>query len=146
VNRSWLFVALLVACKSEPNRAPEEPTPGSASAPAPTPPPPIDKAALLAGKLPSADTDPTTEIVYAQCQICHSIDYLTQQRLGEAGWKKTIEKMRKFGANITDEQVTALVSYATRYWNTELPPRAWTTRVAPPAAAMPIAVPAPKAP
>ena len=138
-------VVALAACKSE-QRAPE-PSPGSAATtPTPPPPPPaVDKAALLAGKLPEGDR--ATDVVNAQCRICHSIDYLTQQRLGEAAWKKTIEKMRKFGANLSDEEAAAVVSYAGRYWNPELPPRTWPL-VAPPAGAMPLAPasPAPKAP
>src|SRR5262249_16956901 len=95
----------------------------------------IDRDALLAGKLP--DNAPETELVNAQCRICHTIEYLTQQRLGEAGWKKTIDKMRKFGANLTDDQVTSLVAFAARYWNPDLPRRTWVAGPAP-AGALPL--------
>ena len=140
MTRSRLFACLVAVagCRSE-QSPPPGPTPGSATTPLPSvpaPAPPIDKAALLAGMLP--DTDPTTEVVNAQCRICHSVDYLTQQRLGEPAWKKTIEKMRKFGANLTDAEATAMVSYAARYWSPDLPPRTWAL-VAPPAGALPIA-------
>lgn len=127
-------LVVLAACKSE-QSGPESAKGSAASAPAPAPTPVIDKAALLAGTLP--DADPTTEVVNAQCRICHAIEYLTQQRLGEAGWKKTIDKMRKFGANLTDEQASGIVAYAARYWNPDLPQRTWTL-VAPPAGALPI--------
>lgn len=107
------------------------------SPPPPADPPPvvtIDRASLLAGKLP--DGAPETELANAQCRICHSLDYLTQQRLGEAAWKKTIEKMKKFGARLDDAQVASLATFAARYWNPELPGRTWTV-VAPPAGALP---------
>ncbi len=127
-------VVALTACKSE--QSAPTPAPGSAAtAPTPPPLPAVDKAALIAGKLPEGD--PTTDVVYAQCQICHSVDYLTQQRLGEAAWKKTIEKMRKFGANLSDEEAAAVVSYAGRYWNPELPSRTWPL-VAAPVGALPL--------
>jgi len=148
VNRLGLLacVVAITACRSE--HEPPEPTQGSAGSvttPSPPPLPPIDRAALLAGTLP--DADPTTEVVNAQCRICHTVDYLTQQRLGEAAWKKTIDKMRKFGATLTDEQAAAMVTYTARYWNPELPPRAFA-RVALPAGALPLApaAPAPKSP
>jgi len=136
-------LVVLAACKSEqPGPDPAKGPAAVAPAPALTPPPVIDQAALLAGTLPNAD--PTTDVVNAQCRICHAIEYLTQQRLSEAGWKKTIDKMRTFGANLTDEQVSGIVAYAGRYWNPDLPQRTWTL-VAPPAGALPIA-PAPPSP
>jgi hypothetical protein len=102
--------------------------------------PPVDQAALLTGKLP--DADPMTGVVSAQCVICHSLDYLTQQRLGEAGWKKTVEKMRKFGANLSDQEAGAVVSYAARYWNPTLPPRPFALTELP-IGSLPIAPPSP---
>ena len=72
-----------------------------------------------------------------QCQICHHYEYLTQQRLTEPAWKKTIEKMRKFGAVLTDEQATQLVAFAARYWNPDLPGRTWTAGPPPPGSTPP---------
>ncbi len=120
---------LLIACGNH-DRAPD-PTP----APAPTPRPvaTIDRAALLEGALPDG---PGGDIINAQCRICHAVEYLTQQRLGEAGWKKTIDKMRTFGANLDDAQAQTVVTFATRYWNPELPGRTWKP-VAPPPGALP---------
>jgi cytochrome c5 len=130
---AWLLF-VLIACRSEDKPAPR-PEPGPVKATPTSPVVSIDREALLAGKLP--DNAPETELINAQCRICHSVDYLTQQRLGEAAWKKTIEKMRKFGANLTDEQVASLVAFAAKYWNTELPERAWVAG-APPAGALPL--------
>ncbi|HEY5949586.1 MAG TPA: cytochrome c [Kofleriaceae bacterium] len=124
----------LAGCRSEDKPAP-------APTPKPTPTPPvatvsIDRDALLAGKLP--DGAPEVELINAQCRVCHSTEYLTQQRLAEPAWKKTIEKMRKFGANVSDEQVASLAAFAARYWNPELPGRSWTPGPPPPGA-LPIA-------
>lgn len=129
--RSALILIALVGCRSsEKSPPPPNPTP-----PAPAPVVSIDRDALLAGKVP--DAAPEMELINAQCRICHSTEYLTQQRLGEAGWKKTIEKMRKFGANVTDEQVSSLAAFAARYWNPDLSGRTWVAGP-PPAGALPI--------
>lgn len=132
----FLVIALaLAACRSKDKPAPApEPAPTQrppSLAPA-APPVTIDRDALLAGKLP--DGAPETELVNAQCRICHSVEYLTQQRLSEAAWKKTIDKMRKFGATLTDEQAASLVAFAARYWNPDLPGRTWTPGPPPPGA------------
>lgn len=124
--RTALLLIVLVACRSQ-DKAP--PPPPVKEAPPPTPVVSIDRDALLAGKVPEGA--PEVEVINAQCRICHSTEYLTQQRLGEAGWKKTIEKMRKFGANVTDEQVASLAAFAARYWNPELPGRTWVAGPAP---------------
>jgi len=102
------LLILLVACGSKR----EEPPP-------PVPEPPVvDREALLAGKVPEG---PEADLVNAQCRICHSVEYLTQQRLPEPAWRKTIDKMRKFGANLSDAEAASLTSFAARYWNAELP-------------------------
>ena len=132
----WLvLIAALAACKSHR----EEPQPTQQSQ-APQPPPPeptkpIDRAALLAGKLPEGG--PEMDVINAQCRICHAVEYLTQQRLSEAAWTKTIAKMKKFGANISDEQAAALAKFAATYWNPDLPGRTWNLG-APPAGALPL--------
>lgn len=133
MTRLLAIALVLAACKSDPPQTSAPPPP----VPTPQPPPaaPISRDALLAGSLP---VGPETELINAQCRICHSLDYLTQQRLGEAAWKKTIEKMRKFGANLSDADITTLVSFAARYWNPDLPGRTWTP-VPPPAGALPVA-------
>jgi hypothetical protein len=127
----------LVACKSKPHDSGPEPS-GSdqgSSQVAPTPPPPMDRAALLDGKLPEGA--PMTDLINAQCRICHAAEYLTQQRLSEAGWTKTIAKMKKFGANVSDADAAVLAKFAANYWNPDLPPRTAWKLVTPPAGAVP---------
>lgn len=120
-----IIVIALVACRSDD----KTPSPPTATAPPPAPVVSIDRDALLAGKTP--DAAPEMEIINAQCRICHSTQYLTQQRLTEASWKKTIEKMRKFGAKLSDEEVASVAAFAARYWNPDLPGRTWVAGPAP---------------
>ncbi|MBV8760181.1 MAG: hypothetical protein JO257_23010 [Deltaproteobacteria bacterium] len=131
MRAALLVVLALAACKSHREEAPPPPP---APAPAPPPAPTIDRAALLDGKLP--DGAPETELINAQCRICHAVEYLTQQRLSEAAWGKTIAKMRKFGANVDDQQAALLAKFAATYWNPDLPGRTFKL-VATPAGAVP---------
>lgn len=119
-------VVFLVACGDHSTSKPAASPPPSKAAPA------IDREALLEGKLPEGA--PETDLINAQCRICHSVDYLTQQRLSEAAWKKTIDKMRTFGAVLDDAQTASLVAFATRYWNPDLPERTWKPGPPPPGA------------
>jgi cytochrome c5 len=131
MRAAWIIIIALVACRSDEKASP----PTQSAPPPPAPVVSIDRDALLAGKTP--DAAPEMEIVNAQCRVCHSTQYLTQQRLGEASWKKTIEKMRKFGAKLSDAEVASLAAFAARYWNPDLPGRTWVAGPAP-AGAMPL--------
>ena len=62
---------------------------------------------------------------------------MIQQRLSEAAWTKTITKMKKFGANVSDADAAALAKFAANYWNPDLPPRTAWKVVTPPAGAAP---------
>lgn len=75
--------------------------------------------ALVEGKLPD---DPALPLVQSKCLLCHSGDYLTQQRLTEGQWQRTVDKMRKFGTPAGDEEAKAIVSYLARNWTIDLPP------------------------
>ncbi|MEP6861453.1 MAG: hypothetical protein ABJE66_12570 [Deltaproteobacteria bacterium] len=118
--RAAILVTILALAGCESNH--DHPVARTQPAPAKPPaPPPMDRAALLDGKLP--DGAPETELINAQCRICHAVEYLTQQRLSEPGWQKTIAKMRKFGAAMDDQQAAALAKFAATYWNPDLPGR-----------------------
>jgi Spy/CpxP family protein refolding chaperone len=80
---------------------------------------PAASAGLIEGKLPD---DPAKPLVEGKCMLCHSGDYLTQQRLTEGQWQKTVEKMRKFGAPATDEEVKVMAAYLAKYWTPGLAP------------------------
>ena len=88
-----------------------------------------DEKALLKGVMPD---DPAKPIVQRSCMVCHTGDYLTQQRLNEGQWQSTVGKMRKFGAPANDDEAKLMTAYLARYWTQELPaPR--PTRSGPPA-------------
>jgi hypothetical protein len=74
--------------------------------------------ALVEGQLPD---DPARPLVQARCLLCHTGDYMTQQRLTEGQWQRTVDKMRKFGTPATDEEAKAMVGYLARYWTPDLP-------------------------
>ena len=77
-----------------------------------------DEKALLKGEMPD---DPAKPLVQRSCMLCHTGDYLTQQRLNERQWQGTIEKMRKFGAPATDDEAKLMTAYLARFWTQELP-------------------------
>ena len=84
-----------------------------------TPAPDDRTKALIEGQLPD---DPAKPLVQSKCLLCHTGEYVTLQRLTEGQWQKTVEKMRKFGAPATDEEVKAMVAYLARNWTPDLPP------------------------
>jgi len=92
-----------------------------------------DQTALLEGKLPD---EPARSVLQAKCLICHTGEYVTLQRLTPAQWQKTVEKMRKFGAPLTDEEVKSLSSYLAKHWTVDVPERR-PAPVAPPEGALP---------
>lgn len=76
----------LTACGEEPP-APE-PTPGEATG--------LDGAAILNEKCKD---------------VCHSLERVEEQELDAVGWEQVIEQMRANGAQLTDDEATALAEY-----------------------------------
>lgn len=66
---------------------------------APTPAP--EAAALARGKA----------MFEAKCLKCHGDDLVTQQRLSKQGWTREVEKMVRWGAEVSDEEKPVLVEY-----------------------------------
>jgi hypothetical protein len=48
------------------------------------------------------------------CLKCHSGDMLRQQRLTEAQWTKTVDKMIGWGAEVKPDERTALIAYLSK--------------------------------
>jgi hypothetical protein len=114
-----IVVALSSCQREEPAPAParaaasaRKPAPAPASMPAP--------AELVTGPLPAGAE---SEMALAQCTICHAEEYLVQQRLSPEAWKKTIAKMQKFGAVVSDDQAATLATWLGALYPQELPVR-----------------------
>jgi quinoprotein glucose dehydrogenase len=50
------------------------------------------------------------------CGRCHSIDMATSLRQGQQGWTETISKMVNLGAQGSDEELHAVLSYLTKFY------------------------------
>ncbi len=50
-------------------------------------------------------------IFETKCLTCHGDDIVKQQRLSKAGWTKEVEKMMRWGTEITDEEKAHLIDY-----------------------------------
>ena len=87
-------------------------------------------------KAPLPEDAPQMLQVKSACQVCHTLQYVTLQRLTEPQWKKTVEKMMKFGAPVPPTEVAGLVAFLALHLPPDLadaPP----VRVATPAGALP---------
>ena len=61
---------------------------------------------------------PGMEVTRRTCQMCHSLDYVTQQpRGGEGQWRGVVTKMMKvYGAPVSDQDAKTIAEYlATHY-------------------------------
>ena len=53
------------------------------------------------------------------CLVCHDADIIEQQKLSKTGWTRSVEKMMRWGASVTEADKEPLVDYlASKY-----PPR-----------------------
>jgi len=50
-------------------------------------------------------------LIIARCAVCHSQDLIVQQRLPGERWKATVEKMKRWGAEISDDEADLLKRY-----------------------------------
>ena len=98
---------------------PAAPAAAPVAAPAVVPVPVSDEA-LLTGALPAG---PERDLALSRCAICHSEQYLSQQRLTPAQWKKTVDKMRGWGAPLSDDEAAVLAVWLGRHYPPELAER-----------------------
>ncbi len=61
---------------------------------------------VVAALGPRAET-----LILARCSVCHTPDLVAQQRLPKDRWEATVEKMRHWGAEITEEEAGLLVRF-----------------------------------
>ena len=72
------------------------------------------------GPLPQG---PGVDLVYAKCQQCHGINYVTNSAgLPDFLWQDTIDLMQQLGMEVTEEEEQILFDYFTTYLGTEPPP------------------------
>ena len=50
-------------------------------------------------------------LIVARCAVCHSLDLISQQRLPRDRWLATVDKMKHWGAEISEEEADLLVRY-----------------------------------
>ena len=63
------------------------------------------------------------DLARAKCVTCHSEDYLVQQRLTPEQWKKTVAKMKKFGAQVDDAEAERITAYLAGVYTVDLADR-----------------------
>jgi sulfite oxidase len=64
-----------------------------------------------AGSPPQASIDAGAATYKRACLACHDEDIIAQQKLTPTGWTRSVEKMMRWGANVTDADKPSLVDY-----------------------------------
>jgi cytochrome c oxidase cbb3-type subunit III len=55
-------------------------------------------------------------LILARCSLCHTPDLIYQQRLPEERWRATVDKMMRWGADLSAEEAAVVTEYlAVRY-------------------------------
>ncbi|HSF69121.1 MAG TPA: hypothetical protein VLA47_01975, partial [Nitrospira sp.] len=62
-------------------------------------------------------------LIVARCSVCHSPDLITQQRLRAERWESIVEKMKHWGAEISQEEAGLLVRYLSARYHPDAPDR-----------------------
>ncbi len=65
-----------------------------------------DLASVSAALAPRAEG-----LIIARCSVCHSPDLVSQQRLPKDRWMATVDKMKHWGAEISNDESDLLVRY-----------------------------------
>jgi len=62
--------------------------------------------------------------VDGMCSSCHGADQITAKRASKADWQAVIDRMKGYGATLTDPQTASLVDYLARMYGTGAAPAA----------------------
>jgi cytochrome c oxidase cbb3-type subunit 3 len=62
-------------------------------------------------------------LILARCSVCHSADLITQQRMPIARWEATVDKMKHWGAEISEEEAGLLIRYLSARYHPGAPDR-----------------------
>jgi len=69
-------------------------------------------AVTAAAALPClAADDPAKALFESKCSACHSTDRPKSKKKDKAEWEQTVQRMKKNGAKLTDDEVKAIVEY-----------------------------------
>jgi len=60
-------------------------------------------------------------LIIARCSVCHSADLIAQQRLPRVRWEATVEKMKHWGAEISEDEAALLVRYLSARYHSGAP-------------------------
>jgi hypothetical protein len=85
----------------------------------PPPPSPALTRAITDGEraaLAALPAGPGQAEVEGSCLICHGAAMIEQQHKDSAGWAKTVNQMRTWGAPLAPEQVPAVIAYLTQQY------------------------------
>ena len=77
-----------------------------------------DNAAMVAALASRAE-----RLVVARCSVCHSADLISQQRLPHPRWEATVEKMKQWGAEISQDEADLLVRFLSARYHPGAPDR-----------------------
>jgi mono/diheme cytochrome c family protein len=68
---------------------------------------------------------PGVNVVYAKCQTCHSLQYVTDSKgLLPNQWRAVVAGMKDYGLSATDEETKTILAYLTTYMGPNPPPAA----------------------
>jgi sulfite dehydrogenase (cytochrome) subunit B len=58
---------------------------------------------------------PGQDLTTGLCTICHSLEYIPANApaMNRGAWQKTIQKMQRFGAPLSDQQAQQILDYLT---------------------------------
>ena len=69
---------------------------------------------LFAGQMVSSQAlppGPGADLLKSKCVVCHEPEIITSQKLSAAGWTNSVNKMVRWGAQVTPEERDVLVPY-----------------------------------
>jgi cytochrome c5 len=73
----------------------------------------IASASLSAQQLPAGAG---ADVLNSKCVICHEADIITSQRLTLTGWTRSVDKMVRWGSQITAEERAVLQPYLAQHF------------------------------
>jgi hypothetical protein len=64
---------------------------------------------------------PEKALIVANCQLCHSVGLIAQQRLSQRAWVSELVKMEKWGSGLPPDQNAFVAAYLFKYFGPDIP-------------------------